>query len=128
MTKVYVVTQGYYSAYRIVGLFSDKEKAEDLIKLAGGKGDWEEYDLEEYTLDDPYFLEVLKVKLLLWHVTMDKNGDNVYASQQDLPYSLENVGEVNFGILLIIILRKNHLTLNVVILFLSPNICGINQH
>jgi len=49
--KVYVVTAGEYSDYRILAVFSDREKAESLVRF------WNQYEtddarIEEYVLDE----------------------------------------------------------------------------
>lgn len=50
MTTVFVVTSGSYSDYRINGLYSTREKAEEAIARSSRSSD---YDIEEYTLDPP---------------------------------------------------------------------------
>ena len=94
MSEIYVVMQGWYSDRHIAGMFSEEKDADDLIELINDGGDC---SVEEYILDDPNVLEVLRTRLFLWDVTMDKNGNNVYASQEDLPYCLlENVNKARF--------------------------------
>ena len=54
--KVYVITQGSYSAYHICAVTLDRERAEYLRKLhsdAWGKAKIEEYDTDETTVCDP---------------------------------------------------------------------------
>lgn len=51
-SKVYVVTQGEYSDYRIIGLFSSKDKADQLIasyppSCYSGQPRVEEYELDK---------------------------------------------------------------------------------
>jgi len=46
MKKVYIVTQGSYSDYHIVNVFSTKEKADTYVKECGG-------DINEFELDLP---------------------------------------------------------------------------
>jgi len=61
MSKVYVITKGEYSDYRIVGIFDDKYQAEKYhakhnIGTYGGVNDIEEYELNElHQSDDPYY-------------------------------------------------------------------------
>jgi hypothetical protein len=48
MAKVFVVTSGQYEDYRIVGVFSTEEKAEEFIQTQ----DDNDYDIEEYGIDE----------------------------------------------------------------------------
>lgn len=50
MTTVFAVTSGSYSEYRIDGLYSTREKAEEAIALSKRSG---HFDIEEYALDPP---------------------------------------------------------------------------
>ena len=54
--KVYVVTCGEYSDYHIVAVFTDREKAEEFIKVRNDKisrwGD-DAYNIEIYTANEP---------------------------------------------------------------------------
>lgn len=47
--KVYIVTKGIYSDYRIVSVWTDKEKAEKMAKYYSC--DYDEAQVEEYNLD-----------------------------------------------------------------------------
>ena len=50
MTKVFMITQGSYSDYRAVGIFSTKEKAQrvlDALNIYDKNEDIEEYELDE---------------------------------------------------------------------------------
>ena len=50
--KVYVLTQGKYSDYHIVGIYSTKEKAQELRDaICASGGYWDEPQIEEYELD-----------------------------------------------------------------------------
>lgn len=52
MTTVYVVTQGEYSDYRIVGVYSTKEAAEALCKKLNTRKYHDEAQVEEYGVDN----------------------------------------------------------------------------
>lgn len=55
MTKIYVVTKGEYSDYSIVGVYSNREKAEEVVERKPG-GEWagiDTFEIEEYDLDAP---------------------------------------------------------------------------
>ena len=63
MIKVYIVTEGEYSDYGIIGVFSTKDKAEKFVEEFGG-------DIEEYGLD---ILCLMKNKKI-YSVKMTKEG------------------------------------------------------
>jgi hypothetical protein len=67
MTTAFIVTSGEYSDYRIKGVFSTKEKAEQ-FKLLYDYDDIEEWDL------DPE-VPVLPEGVYPWHVDMKRDGD-----------------------------------------------------
>ena len=51
--KVYVLTQGEYSDYHIVGVYSTKEKAQELCDAMRTNGTlWDEPQVEEYELNE----------------------------------------------------------------------------
>lgn len=54
MTKIYILTAGSYSDYHIVGAFSTKEKAQEVIesfnRSSGRRGDFN--DIEELVIDE----------------------------------------------------------------------------
>ena len=66
--KVYVVTQGTYSDYGLVGIFSTKEKAMEFLEKQG-RWDYDlnssENDIEEYELDGLHYNQFVCVK---WYV------------------------------------------------------------
>ena len=71
MTKVYIVTNGEYSDYHIVNVFSDKGKAEKYVKAIYGIND--EVCIEEYDVDK--YPKQIDKKLKHWWVEMLKNGE-----------------------------------------------------
>ena len=51
--KVYILTQGEYSDYHIVGVYSTKEKAQELCDAMRTNGTlWDEPQVEEYEMDE----------------------------------------------------------------------------
>lgn len=60
--KIYVITAGEYSDYRIVCVFTDKDKAEHFVNLHNdyaSKYSWaDEYEIEEYdSKDEEYSID-----------------------------------------------------------------------
>ena len=51
MNKVYVVTAGDYSAYHIVGVFTDKALAEKYVERYNAAGGWDSAQIEEFEPD-----------------------------------------------------------------------------
>lgn len=72
--KVYLVTVGEYSDYRVVGAFTTQEKAKLFIdRLQWDRGD--DPDIEEHDLD--LWLPQLREGYSVWFVKMMANGDVV---------------------------------------------------
>ena len=71
--KIYIVTSGAYSDYRINAVFSTKENAEKFTKLYG-VGD---YDIEEFEVDDEMALinRIIDEKITIYLVCMDRDGN-----------------------------------------------------
>ena len=68
MNKTYLVTDGSYSDYGIVGSFSSKEKAESYVEKFGGR-------VETFDVDSE--LSELKRDVFNYRVEMNKKGDVV---------------------------------------------------
>ena len=66
--KVYVVTEGDYSGYHIVGVTTDLETAKTYCKIS--TGDWYEPKVEAYDTKD--FVDIRTVKP--YRVIMEKDG------------------------------------------------------
>ena len=60
MAKIYIVTSGDYSDYRIDAVFSTKEKAEEYVQQHGTN-----YRIEDYDID-----EEVKKEIKIWCVKM----------------------------------------------------------
>jgi hypothetical protein len=70
MKKIYVVTSGSYSDYRIEAVFSTEEKAEDFIKHVEVD---ELNGIEEYDLN-PKTASLVKNGYFMWDVCILKDG------------------------------------------------------
>lgn len=71
MAKVYAVSSGCYSDYRVVAVFSTRELAE--LFIAKHTGNWSEWnDVEEYELDSG--VEQLRAGFARWFVQMREDG------------------------------------------------------
>jgi hypothetical protein len=66
----YVVTEGEYSDYSVVGVFLDKVLADKYVEAANGKSGWY-FQVEEFPLDVP------KINWTWTRVRMSKSGDVV---------------------------------------------------
>jgi hypothetical protein len=76
MKTVWLVTNGEYSDFHVVGIFSSKENAELVVKTCGG-------DVEETPIDP--FIEELNQGLFLFWVSMWRDGEaqSVYQESVD---------------------------------------------
>ena len=73
MTKIYAVSCGCYSDYKVVALFSTERDAELFIERHPGRwSDWN--DVEEYELDSG--VEKLREGWSFFHVHMHKDGNS----------------------------------------------------
>ena len=52
-TKVFVVTQGEYSSYRIVAVFSTEDKAKEFVANIGQTSTYDGPDIETFEIDPP---------------------------------------------------------------------------
>ena len=66
MDTVYIVTEGDYSDYHIIGVFAEEEVAREVARGCGG-------EVESYTLEDRN--GPLARGLRPWFVTMTREGD-----------------------------------------------------
>ncbi len=56
--KLYVVTEGVYSDYHIVCIFSDKSKAENYVKYHAADSYFDGLNIEEYELEDDKYVPI----------------------------------------------------------------------
>jgi hypothetical protein len=92
MGKIYIVTSGIYSDYRIRAVFSTKPKAEEYKAIYDKADELEEANIEEYDIDEPYDEEfytevtmsktgeVLETKLADWEGFRQYRGNNLVYS------------------------------------------------
>ena len=73
MTTLYLVSQGDYSDYSVLGIYSTPEKAEYAVRLYGDDSRIEQYELDGMPPHPPGELR--------WHVQIMANGDVVSAFQ-----------------------------------------------
>lgn len=69
--KIYIVTSGCYSDYRIEQVFSTKEKANEFIQQHGT-----DYGIEEYVVDE----EKVKKEEKIWNVEINIDDNSVNQS------------------------------------------------
>lgn len=80
MNKVWIVTTGCYSDYRIVGVFTSKENADLFVSAAPDDGDVEEWNTDTF---EPV-IDQLRQGRKPWTICMDRDG-NVPHSYNHLP-------------------------------------------
>lgn len=73
--KIYVVTQGEYSDYHIIGVFLDKAKADALA--AHNKSHYDTMTVEEYDTADTPWEQMTKAGGLPFHVYIDIESGTV---------------------------------------------------
>ena len=90
-SKVYIVTTGSYSDYRIEGVFSSKRRANAFIRRRHNNGDVEEYEVDAFARERIH---------TVYFVRLDYDGDLENRSQSELlgtPCSLQNSGGNSSG-------------------------------
>lgn len=72
--KIYVITSGEYSDYRVDAVYSTKELAEDFIQHNGN-----DYCIEEYDLDKPIIRErkLWKREKKLWKIEINSDRNEI---------------------------------------------------
>lgn len=71
--SVFLLTSGEYSDYRVVGVFSTRDKAEAAVPFYPSRP-----EVEEYVLDVP-----MHPGWHFWTISMDEEGDCFYCSNDD---------------------------------------------
>lgn len=77
--KVYVITKGIYSDYRICAVALDKDKAEILRKAFSDS--WEEAEIETYETDQ--FITEIEAGLKIYQCVVNDNGLSAYERDYD---------------------------------------------
>lgn len=80
MKTVWVIEQGGYSDYRVIGVFTSKENAELVMAAIDSK--WDEPSIAEWPLDPA--VNELQSGRARWFVLMKKNGDVEEARKDEL--------------------------------------------
>jgi hypothetical protein len=90
VTKVWVIEQGEYSDYRVVGVFSSYENAKLIADAINGyDGSSDDAEIREWDMD-PAVSEIRK-GLKRYFIHMERNGDVVRCDPQSVStYSLVN--------------------------------------
>lgn len=97
MAKVYVITQGSYSDYQVVGVALDPEQAERLRVIKSTFGDpceIEEFDTEEIEVDKDFEP--------LWCVPFDMDNvkeDDIFPFTGNAPYKIEEWGYKQYNVI-----------------------------
>jgi hypothetical protein len=94
MKEIYIVTDGDYSDYHIIGVWESRKKAQSWVKEYKRNNEWNWGDprIEEWPLeDDPEFAEFRRATAL-WCVEMTEAGD--VKSCYELPHSDSSPAEL----------------------------------
>lgn len=92
--KVYVITQGEYSDYHILGVSLDRERAERIVQLYNDDNAlWNQPIIEEYETD------VIDVQMqgLLYTATRTEEGIFLNRTDYDFEQDLERLNKVERG-------------------------------
>jgi hypothetical protein len=73
MKKIWVVEQGSYSDYHVVGVYSSKVNADKIAELLNAKERHDEAEVAEWILDPA--IEELRSGYTLWRIVMLRDGD-----------------------------------------------------
>ncbi len=89
MTTIYVVTEGSYSDYHIVGVYDNKELAEQFLKNIDEVKKYNDMQIEEYELNQNS--DKIKQGLMLYSVQMERDGTGdsfLYSNGDESPLQL----------------------------------------
>ena len=90
--EVYAVNSGTYSDYRICGIFSTRQKAEEFMQFVR-ESDYNE--IEVYEIDPP-IVDLIKRGYSIWRVLMRIDGTTERISKVDNEYY--NVSDIGYHI------------------------------
>lgn len=89
MKKVYAVSSGSYSDYRVNAVFSTKKLAEDFMRYIP---DNDYNDIEEYEINPPE-PDLIKRGYAIWSVHMLRNGNVEYVEKCDMTlWRIKDIG------------------------------------
>lgn len=92
MAKVWIIEQGYYSDYSVLGIFSTEENARKVCDWINSTGPYDRAEVSERTLDP--VVAYLNEGRRQWRVHMLRDGSTEYVEQQDSTYELEGVSNL----------------------------------
>ncbi len=87
MASIWVIEQGVYSDYRVVGVFTSKENAKKVCDFINAKETYEKSEIAEWPLDP--CVDALNAGLTQWIVHMRYDGSTEKLAQQDSTYDLD---------------------------------------
>lgn len=91
--KIYSVSKGEYSDYKVMALYSNKEYAEGICNRIRRYYKYDRPFVEEFTLDEN--LEILKKGYNIYFLRMDREGN---ASGIEITGDIDNIGDWGFDI------------------------------
>jgi len=89
--SIWIIEQGEYSDYHVVGIFSTKENAEKAFHIIDSSS-YASPKIVEYKLDPG--VEELNQGLTLYNVLMEANGDTVHV-EKFLVYDFDDIPEIS---------------------------------
>lgn len=92
MNKVWIIEQGCYSDYHVVGIFSTREKAQRVCDWVNAMEPYDRAEIAERALDP--VVDELNAGLRQWRVHMLRDGSTEYIKQQDSTYGMEGACEL----------------------------------
>ena len=92
MSSIFVIEQGSYSDYHVVGVYSSKQNAEKAILHI--ESNYDKPSIAEWPLDPN--VEQINQGLMLWMVRMAKDGASSNAERQKSSYSIGTTSKYQF--------------------------------
>lgn len=92
MGKVWIIEQGSYSDYRVVGIFSSSENAHKVCAWINSTEPYDRAEVAERTLDP--VVDDLNAGRRQWYVHMHRDGTTETVRPNDSTYHLENNGHI----------------------------------
>lgn len=92
MNKVWIIEQGCYSDYRVVGIFSTSENAHKVCAWINANDPSDRAEVAERNLDP--VVDDLNAGRSQWHVQMHRDGTTELVKPAGSGYNLEDSGHV----------------------------------
>lgn len=83
--KVYIVTSGFYSDYRIENVFTDKSKADEYAEWLEDVNEVEEYETNDELQVDKYY--VVRIKLRFFDDGKENLNTSFYKTCKNIKYN-----------------------------------------